>query len=84
MGEEIVCRVVALEAGIDPEQARTAEDLWAVGLTSLAAVRILMDLEDEFGITFPPDSLTRGTFSSIPRLTAALENARAQAPASQS
>lgn len=77
MQEDAVSKIVAQQLGIDPEHARTADDLWAVGLSSLAAVRILMDLEDEFGIILPPDSLTRETFGSVTRLAAVVEGAGA-------
>ena len=73
--EEAVCKVVAEQIGITPDQAHACEDLWGVGLTSLAAVRILMDLEDEYAITFPPELLTRATFSTVARLAAVVESA---------
>ena len=82
MREDAVSKIVAEQLGIDPEQARAADDLWAVGLSSLAAVRILMDLEDAFEIVLPPDSLTRETFSSVTRLVAVVELARTGTPQS--
>ena len=78
MGDDSVYRIVAQHLAIAPEQARDSGDLWSSGLTSLAAVRILMDLEDEFRVTFPPESLSRETFASTARLAEALEAARAQ------
>ena len=82
MQEDAVSKIVAEQLGIDPEQARAADDLWAAGLSSLAAVRILMDLEDAFEIVLPPDSLTRETFSSVTRLVAVVELASAGTPQS--
>jgi acyl carrier protein len=82
MQEDAVSKIVAEQLGIDPEQARAADDLWAAGLSSLAAVRILMDLEDTFEIMLPPDSLTRETFSSVTRLVAVVELARTGTPQS--
>jgi len=73
--DDAVCRIVADQVGMTVEQVSAADDLWAVGLTSLAAVRILMDIEDEFGVTFPDDSLTRDTFASVPALGAVLREA---------
>ncbi len=70
MREDAVSRIVAGQLGIEPEEARSADDLWVVGMSSLTAVRVLMDLEDDFGITLPSDVLTRETFSSVERLAA--------------
>jgi acyl carrier protein len=82
MQEDAVSKIVAEQLGIDPEQARAADDLWSAGLSSLAAVRILMDLEDAFEIVLPPDSLTRETFSSVARLVAVVELASTGTPQS--
>lgn len=76
MTEDSVSRIVADHLGIAPEQARNTDDLWSSGLTSLAAVRILMDLEDEFGVTFAPELLTREAFGSVTRLIEVLEVTR--------
>lgn len=52
--------------------ARDAE-LSAHGLTSHATVNIMLALEDEFGIEFPDQMLTRGVFGSIASIQAAVE-----------
>ncbi len=43
-------------------------DLFAVGLSSLATVRVMLAIEQEFGIEFPDILLTRRTFRSIAAL----------------
>lgn len=49
-------------------------DLFALGLGSLATVRVMLAIEQEFDIEFPDALLTRRTFRSI----AALRDAVAQ------
>jgi acyl carrier protein len=44
------------------------EDLYAAGLKSLAAVRLMVALENEFGIEFPDTVLHRGAFSTVARI----------------
>jgi acyl carrier protein len=41
------------------------EDLFAVGLDSLAIVNVLMSLEEQFDIELPDELLSRRSFSSI-------------------
>ena len=66
--EEVVRRHVSLA----PDAALPFEaDLSALGLDSLGAVTLLVDLEDTFGVSFPGALLTADTF----RTTAALERA---------
>jgi acyl carrier protein len=48
------------------------DDLYAAGLSSLAAIQLMLTLEDEFGIEIPNRMLTRRLFSSIDSLAAAL------------
>jgi acyl carrier protein len=36
-----------------------------LGLDSLGAVALMLDLEDELGITFPDSSLAAGTFHTV-------------------
>jgi acyl carrier protein len=44
------------------------EDLYAAGLKSLAAVRLMVALENEFGIEFPITVLHREAFSTVARI----------------
>lgn len=49
-----------------------SDDLFAVGLTSFAAVSLMMAIEEEFSVSFPDHLLTRSTFASIDALSAAI------------
>jgi acyl carrier protein len=65
---EILRRVTELTiACIDDDlvQLDPDEDLAAVGLRSLDAVRLLIDLESTFSVTFPADMIDASTFRSI-------------------
>lgn len=45
-------------------------DLYAVGLSSLATVEIMIAIEDEFDVEFPDRLLTRRSFQSLGALEA--------------
>jgi acyl carrier protein len=45
-------------------------DLYAAGLKSLAAVHLMLALENAFGIEFPDTVLHRGSFSTVSRIRA--------------
>jgi acyl carrier protein len=47
-------------------------DLYAVGLTSLATVHLILAMESEFDIEFPENVLTRRLFSTIDSLATAI------------
>ncbi|WP_063901912.1 acyl carrier protein [Burkholderia ubonensis] len=47
-------------------------DLYAVGLTSLASVQLMMEIEHEFRIRIPDSMLKYELFSSIDSLSAAI------------
>ena len=40
-------------------------DLHVAGLTSFATVEVMLSIEDEFGIEFPEEMITRARFGSI-------------------
>jgi len=40
-------------------------DLYAAGLSSMAAVQLMMAIEGRYGIVFPDEMLTRALFQSI-------------------
>lgn len=50
-----------------------AADLFAVGLTSLTTVHIMLALEDEFEVEFPDRLLGRKTFESIQSIAEAVQ-----------
>lgn len=47
-------------------------DLYALGLTSHAAIELMLALEEAFDIEFPDRLLRRGTFSTIDTIADAL------------
>lgn len=55
------------------EQLADDSDLFAVGLTSLATVNLMLAVEQEFDIEFPDAALSRRTFQSITALTGAVQ-----------
>ena len=46
------------------------QDLYAAGLTSFAAVQLMLALEEEFDVEFPERMLNRRSFASIDAITA--------------
>ena len=48
------------------------QDLYASGLTSFAAVQLMLGLEDHFGIEFPESMLNRRSFASVAAIEACL------------
>lgn len=61
-----------LGGSVDASLVGPGTDLWEAGMDSLLSVSLLVALEDEFDIEFPDDLLTRETFSSVDRITAAV------------
>jgi len=47
--------------------------LYDAGMTSLASVRLMLALEDEFGIEFPDNMLRREVFESVDSIREALD-----------
>jgi acyl carrier protein len=50
-------------------------DLYAAGLTPLAAIEVMIEIERELGITFPERMLNRQSMVSIERTTACVREA---------
>ncbi|WP_438306853.1 phosphopantetheine-binding protein (plasmid) [Streptomyces sp. HUAS TT11] len=57
----------------DLERLDTDTDLWQAGLDSLGSVALMVELEEEFGIEFPDELLTRETFSTLNRIGASID-----------
>ena len=70
---EILTRNTDLEL----ERLGDEDDLWQAGMTSKRAVRAMLDIEDEFGIEFPPEALTHAGFSTVTAIATAIERAGA-------
>lgn len=56
------------------EQLEPDADLYRAGLKSLAVVRVMVALEQEYGVEFRTDMLGRATFSSISAIARALDS----------
>lgn len=60
----------------------SAQDLYAAGLTSFAAVQLMLALEEAFDIEFPERMLNRRSFASMDSIAACVNELRPQALAS--
>lgn len=60
----------------------TGQDLYAAGLTSFAAVQLMLALEEAFDIEFPERMLNRRSFSTMDLIAACINELRPQALAS--
>ena len=68
-----------------PVQAATLasdQDLYAAGLTSFAAVQLMLALEEAFDIEFPERMLNRRSFATMDSIVACITELRPQALAS--
>jgi acyl carrier protein len=52
------------------------DDLWALGMTSLTCLGLLLSVEDAFGVQLPEDALKESTFRTLTTISAAVEAAR--------
>lgn len=60
---------------------RDDQDLYAAGLTSFAAVQLMLAIEDSFDVEFPETMLNRRSFASIDAIAGCLHSLGAQAQA---
>lgn len=51
-------------------EVRGGDDLYALGLTSHAAVIVMLAVEDRFAIEFPDSCLSKSTFSTLDSIAA--------------
>lgn len=51
----------------------SSSDLYSAGMTSHSSVVLMLALENEFGLEFPPDLLNRSVFESIDSIALAIE-----------
>jgi acyl carrier protein len=68
---ETACLDVRIEALSD------SDDLYAAGLSSLGAVRVMMAIEEAFGIEIPGELITYDLFRSIDSLANTIGQVRA-------
>ncbi len=64
------------------ETLRPQQDLYAAGLTSFAAVQLMLALEEAFDIEFPERMLNRRSFSTIEQIAACINELSPKALAS--
>ena len=56
-----------------------SQDLYAAGLTSFAAVQLMLAIEDRFDVEFPDTMLNRRSFASIDAIAGCLHELSAVA-----
>jgi acyl carrier protein len=64
---------------VDAESLDDHADLYVAGMSSHASVDVMLELEETFGIEFPPDMLKRSVFESIAAMAAAVDQLKQQA-----
>jgi acyl carrier protein len=52
------------------------DDLWAMGMTSLTCLGLMLSIEDSFEIELREELLKESTFRSVSTITAAIESSR--------
>jgi len=58
---------------VDPREVEEEADLYELGLTSHAAVDVMLALEDAFDIEFPEEVLKKSTFASVLNIAQVVE-----------
>lgn len=66
--EILACHLHELPDGLDWDTVALPD----LGLDSMSAIELVIDIEDRFGAQFPEHRLVRETFTSLPALTAAV------------
>ena len=56
-----------------PQDLEPSADLYALGLTSLTTVHLMLALEDHFDVEFPDHMLSRETFASVEAIAECIE-----------
>jgi acyl carrier protein len=74
--------VLTKQTQVTVDGLSATDDLWAAGLTSLESVRMMMDIEDELGVEFPPSMLNRSTFRNLAAIEGAINSLLAGSTAS--
>ena len=68
-----VREIIADNTGIDVDALGDQGDLWQAGMASKAAVRVMLEIEEEFELEFPPESMSQASFATVDAITAAVE-----------
>ena len=77
-----IIRTLISEHGRMPipvETLASDQDLYASGLTSFAAVQLMLALEDRFDVEFPESMLNRRSFQSIDAIAGCIHTLSAAA-----
>jgi acyl carrier protein len=61
----------------------TSSDLYSAGMTSHSSVVLMLALENEFGLEFPPALLNRSVFESVDSIALAIESLAPEAAAAR-
>ena len=80
---EVLIREVLAEYGrlrVDVATLGDGADLYGAGLSSHAAVNVMIALEDVFDIEFPDRLLRQSTFASVDAIRAALDEVTDEVP----
>ena len=67
------CMVEHLKLVKSEDQINDDAELASLGLDSMAATNLMIDIEDVFGITFSDDLLTPETFRTVTTLNSAIQ-----------
>ncbi|MFD9829482.1 acyl carrier protein [Tsukamurella tyrosinosolvens] len=70
--DEVIRSIVAMHGRLTRPIAEIAggDDLFALGLTSHAAVNVMLAVEDRFAIEFPDAHMSKNTFSTLDSIAA--------------
>jgi acyl carrier protein len=84
--KEKIRQIVEDHAGLAVriESLDSSSDLYSAGMTSHSSVNLMLALENEFGLEFPPDLLNRSVFESIDSIGLAIEGLLPEASRSRS
>jgi acyl carrier protein len=79
---ELVCDLIEAHGKLSIPAATIPldADLYELGLTSFAAIRIMLALESAYDVQFPPHMLRRESFASIHSILACLDELLPAAP----
>ncbi len=72
--DEAIRAIIATHGRLTRPVAEVAggDDLFALGMTSHAAVNVMLAIEDRFAIEFPDAAMSKSTFSTLDSLAAAV------------
>ena len=73
--KEKIRKIIWDHAGLAMEVGSldSSSELYRAGMTSHSSVNLMLALENEFGLEFPPDLLNRSVFESIDSIALAIE-----------